>query len=414
MIDKLKRKFILINMVLVSIVLIVTYIGVYVSTYNKMINTSKLMLEKTLDEKGKKESPKRKIGGEKSRHDSRPSLNKLTFLVELDNENNIIYINDDNIEIIDEEALDEIVSECIESKEKFGIIYDEDLRFLKNKTDNKLEIAFIDRSEEINTLNSLFRASLLVGLGSLSAFLIISIFLSRWAIKPAEEAFNRQKQFIADASHELKTPITVILANTEVLLSHKDDVICNQIKWIEYIKLESERMRGLVDDLLFLAKLDYKDNIISFEQVNLSEVVLSVILPFESLVFEKHKNLEINIEPEILFTGNEKQLKQLGIILIDNAIKYCNDNGIIKINLTKVQNKINLSVNNSGVTISKEDQNNIFERFYRVDKSRVRENGGYGLGLSIAKEIVELHKGQISVTSNDNYGTIFKVTLPSN
>lgn len=414
MITKLKRKFILINMLLVSIVLIITFIGIYAFTYNKISSTSNWMLQKTLEEKGQRENQKRKIGGEKSGDDSKPSLSKLTFLVELDNENNIIYINEDNIEIIDKEALDEIVFECIESKNKSGIIYDEELRFLKNKTDNGLKIAFIDRSEEIDTLSSLFSTSLLVGVVSLSAFFVISIFLSKWAIKPAEESFNRQKQFIADASHELKTPLTVILANTEVLLSHKDDVISDQIKWIEYIKLESERMRGLVNDLLFLAKLDYKENITSFEQINLSEVMLSVILPFESLVFEKHKNLESNIQADILFTGNEKQLKQLGVILIDNAIKYCNDNGIIKINLTKVQNKINLSVNNSGVTISKEDQNNIFERFYRVDKSRVRENGGYGLGLSIAKEIVELHKGQISVTSDENDGTTFKITFPLN
>lgn len=367
MIDKLKKKFILINMVLVSIVLAITFIGVYAFTYNKLSHTSNCILKRVIDE---------------------------------------------NIEIVDEETLKEIVSDCVDSKKNYGIIINEDLRYLKHKNENGLEIAFIDRSEEIDTLNSLITTSILVGALSLSAFLIISIFLSKWAIKPAEDAFNRQKQFIADASHELKTPLTTILANSEILLSHKNETISSQIKWIEYIKLESERMRGLVNDLLFLAKLDYKENLISSKEINLSDLVWSVILPFESLIFENNKKLESNIDSDIFFTGNENQIKQLVVILIDNAIKYCSEKGTIKINLNKNQNKINLWVNNSAVPIPKEEQKHIFERFYRVDKSRVRENGGYGLGLSIAKEIVELHKGQILVTSDEENGTTFKIVFP--
>ena len=171
-------------------------------------------------------------------------------------------------------------------------------------------------------------------------------------------------------------------------------------------------MRGLVNDLLFLAKLDYKENLISSKEINLSDLVWSVILPFESLIFENNKKLESNIDSDIFFTGNENQIKQLVVILIDNAIKYCSEKGTIKINLNKNQNKINLWVNNSAVPIPKEEQKHIFERFYRVDKSRVRENGGYGLGLSIAKEIVELHKGQILVTSDEENGTTFKIVFP--
>lgn len=412
MIDKLKKKFILINMVLVSIVLAITFIGVYAFTYNKLSHTSNCILKRVIEEKGHDENRKRKIGGEKINIPSQSPLNKLTFLVELNNENKIINIIDENIEIVDEETLKEIVSDCVDSKKNYGIIINEDLRYLKHKNENGLEIAFIDRSEEIDTLNSLITTSILVGALSLSAFLIISIFLSKWAIKPAEDAFNRQKQFIADASHELKTPLTKILANSEILLSHKNETISSQIKWIEYIKLESERMRGLVNDLLFLAKLDYKENLISSKEINLSDLVWSVILPFESLIFENNKKLESNIDSDIFFTGNENQIKQLVVILIDNAIKYCSEKGTIKINLNKNQNKINLWVNNSAVPIPKEEQKHIFERFYRVDKSRVRENGGYGLGLSIAKEIVELHKGQILVTSDEENGTTFKIVFP--
>ena len=218
MIDKLKKKFILINMVLVSIVLAITFIGVYAFTYNKLSHTSNCILKRVIEEKGHDENRKRKIGGEKINIPSQSPLNKLTFLVELNNENKIINIIDENIEIVDEETLKEIVSDCVDSKKNYGIIINEDLRYLKHKNENGLEIAFIDRSEEIDTLNSLITTSILVGALSLSAFLIISIFLSKWAIKPAEDAFNRQKQFIADASHELKTPLTTIIANSEILL----------------------------------------------------------------------------------------------------------------------------------------------------------------------------------------------------
>lgn len=171
-------------------------------------------------------------------------------------------------------------------------------------------------------------------------------------------------------------------------------------------------MRGLVNDLLFLTKLDYKENIISFNEINLTDLVWSVILPFESLIFENNKKLESNIDSDIFFMGNENQIKQLVVILVDNAIKYCSEKGTIKISLNKNQNKINMCVNNSGAPIPKEEQKHIFERFYRVDKSRVREKGGYGLGLSIAKEIVELHKGQISVISDEKSGTTFKIVFP--
>ena len=412
MIDKLKKKFILINMILVSIVLVITFIGVYAFTYNKLSNTSNWILKKVIEEKGHDENRKRKIGGEKIRVHSQSHLNNLTFLVELNNENQIINIIDKNIEIVDEETLKKIVLDCVESKKDYGIIINEDLRYLKHKNKNGLEIAFIDRSDEIDTLNSLITTSILVGVLSLSAFFIISIFLSKWAIKPAEEAFDREKQFIADASHELKTPLTTILANSEILLSHKNETISSQIKWIEYIKLESERMRGLVNDLLFLTKLGYKENIISFKEINLTDLVWSVILPFESLIFENNKKLESNIDSDIFFMGNENQIKQLVVILVDNAIKYCSEKGTIKISLNKNQNKINMCVNNSGAPIPKEEQKYIFERFYRVDKSRVREKGGYGLGLSIAKEIVELHKGQISVISDEKSGTTFKIVFP--
>lgn len=411
MISRLKKKFIIINMFLVSIVLIITFIGVYVFTYNKLSNASNSILKRVIEEKGYSENKNKKIGGEKIKNHQKSGWNKSVFLVQLDNENNIINIIDKNIEIVEEEKLNEIVLDCIKNKNDYGIIINEDLRYLKHKTDDGLDISFIDRDEEIDTLNLLIKTSILVGTLSLVAFFIISIFLSSWAIKPAEEAFNRQKQFIADASHELKTPLTTILANAEILLSHKNETISNEIKWIQYIKLESERMKALVDDLLFLAKLDYKENRVSFKEINLSDLIWSVILPFESLVFENNKKLESNIDSGIYFIGNENQIKQLVVILIDNAIKYCNEKGKIKIELNRSQNKINLCVNNSGLPIQKEEQEYIFERFYRVDKSRVRENGGYGLGLSIAKEIVELHKGQICVISDEEYGTTFKVTF---
>lgn len=230
---------------------------------------------------------------------------------------------------------------------------------------------------------------------------IVSYNLTSWIIAPVEETFEKQKRFIADASHELKTPLTVIDASCDAYFNDKQD------KWINNIKSESTRMGKLVKDLLDLAKLENSKEL-ELKKENLSNILESTILTFESLFYEKNIKLEYDIEKNIYFNCNQDLIKELFGILIDNAINHTKENNKVIVNLINNNKEIILKVKNEGSRIAKKDEEKIFERFYRKDESRNRNNNRYGLGLSIAKNIVEKHKGIISATTKDNY-TIFKI-----
>lgn len=230
---------------------------------------------------------------------------------------------------------------------------------------------------------------------------IVSYNLTSWIIAPVEETFKKQKRFIADASHELKTPLTVIDASCDAYFNDKQD------KWINNIKSESTRMGKLVKDLLDLAKLENSKEL-ELKKENLSNILESTILTFESLFYEKNIKLEYDIEKNIYFNCNQDLIKELFGILIDNAINHTKENNKVIVNLINNNKEIILKVKNEGSRIAKKDEEKIFERFYRKDESRNRNNNRYGLGLSIAKNIVEKHKGIISATTKDNY-TIFKI-----
>ena len=259
-------------------------------------------------------------------------------------------------------------------------------------------------------MRRLLLTSLLVGIGGLTAFFIISLFLSAWALRPVERAWERQRRFVADASHELKTPLTVILANTGILLSHREETIESERQWVENTKEEAGRMKTLVDELLFLARIDgaHKPTLMPLD---LSDVVMSRLLPFESVAYEQGLTLDSRVEPGILVTGDAGQLGQLTAILLDNACKYADREGRVTLTLDTAQSMARLRVHNTGAPIPPAQLEHLFERFYRADDSRCREKGGYGLGLSIAQSIVETHKGKITVRSGEE-GTVFTVLLP--
>lgn len=412
MIQKLKLKFIIINMLLVSIVLIATFLIIGISTYQRLVNESFIALEEILSMPDIGGMPKRHIEPPKTdRPDEfkKPMFNNVVYKVILD-PNNKILRTEGNIEI-SEDILNLIVQQCIKAKKTTGTISSQDFRYMmKNKHDNT-EIAFYDLSSEQTIMYNLIITFALVGVASLAAFFIISLYLARWALKPLEKSWEQQNQFIADASHELKTPLTVILANTDVLTTHKDESIQSQIKWLEYIKAEAARMRVLVNNLLFLAKSDAARDTIVKSTVNFSDLVWSCVLPFESIAYEHGKNLQSDISPNVSLMGDESKLKQLIAILLDNAFKYSEKNGLIKVNLQHKLDKIYLEVTNTGEPIPAQHLPHLFERFYRADESRSRECGGYGLGLSIAKNIVDIHHGKISVTSTREEGTTFTILI---
>lgn len=264
-------------------------------------------------------------------------------------------------------------------------------------------LTIIDNSSVKAKLESLLRTSMIIFALVEIAIVVISIKITGWLIKPVEETFNKQKQFVADASHELKTPIAIIMANAEALEKEPEEK-----KWLNNIKGESERMNELVTNLLDLAKLEEVKDTETYSEEDLSKIVEMSVLTFESLMFENQIELKYDIQKDIKMNCNNSQIKQLVAILLDNAIKHSVEGGEIQVLLKKQKSDIFLSVSNKGKDIPKDMQDKIFERFYRADESRNRDSNRYGLGLAIAKNIVENHKGKISVDSEKGI-TTFKV-----
>lgn len=254
---------------------------------------------------------------------------------------------------------------------------------------------------------------LLIGIG-IAAILItffISLYGANKAIKPIEVSYNKQKQFVADASHELRTPLAAISANADVLLSHPESTIHDERKWLEYIKDETERMTKLTNELLYLARLDNSDNSPILSAVSFSDIAEDTVLENEAVAFEKNIIFDYDIDENINVLASECGIKQLVLILIDNAVKYTPENGSISITLKADRSKAVFTVTNTGDGIAEYDLPHIFDRFYRTDKSRARESGGCGLGLAIAKGICESFGGTITAKSSLGGNTAFTVIL---
>lgn len=268
---------------------------------------------------------------------------------------------------------------------------------------NKNNLIIMDNTYVNNKLSYYFRTSILIFILLEIIIIYVSNLLTKRLIKPVMESFAKQKQFIIDASHELKTPLAIITASAESL-----ELEPKEKKWLDNIKSESERMNKLVTDLLDLAKSENMDNKVHYSVNNLSKIIEKTSLTFESLIYENKLTMENNIEDNIMFNCNPDKMKQLLGILLDNAIKHSLEESKITVSLYNDKNNIILEVKNRGDPIPKEDQEKIFDRFYRVDESRNRNNNRYGLGLAIAKNIVTSHNGKITVNCKNGY-TTFKV-----
>jgi len=267
---------------------------------------------------------------------------------------------------------------------------------------------FLDVTTKISYLNRLVITSLIIYVITLCLVFLVSLYLTKRALKPVSIAFEKQKQFISDASHELKTPLTAIRANTDLIIARKRNQLGSDIKWLEFIREETERMTSLTEELLYLAELEDKYNPTSIKyKFNFSDVIKNQFFGIEAVAFEKNIKMEQNIEEGIEVTGNKEKLSQVVVILINNALKYTNEGGIIKLDLKRNRNNTIFTVTNSGVGINPEDIEKIFDRFYKIDNSRKSKEGSYGLGLAIAKAIVDNHGGSITCKSKPQGPTEF-------
>ncbi len=275
---------------------------------------------------------------------------------------------------------------------------------VKDESYGKLIVFMDNRITEAN-IRAVGLYSLIFGSMGLFLLFCMVLFLAKWLTKPIEEAFHKQKIFVSDVSHELKTPLAVITANADTLESE-----IGESKWLGYIKNEAYKMSGLVNNMLTLTRMETTENKLSFQRFDLTETVRGAVMPFESIAYEKQVDLSVSLQESVFLSGNQEQLGRVAAILTDNAVKYTEPGGKISVLLQQNRGKTILQVSNTGPEIPYADRKKIFDRFYRVDKARSRENGSYGLGLSIAKTIVSAHHGTISVDCR-NSRNIFTVTI---
>ena len=300
-----------------------------------------------------------------------------------------------------------IMDDVLSRSEDTGVLSDYGLRYMKTYSPGMVKAVFLDKSYEDSTLKSMLITLICVAAAGTVCFFIITLLVTGIAVRPVERSWKQQQQLIADISHELKTPVAVISANTDIVISHPEDTVNDRMKWLEYIKDETSRMNDLITGILYLAKTDETKAKIEKTEFDLSNAVTSAALPFESVCFEKGLELELNVEPDIRFVGNRDMMMRLVSILIDNACKYSEKGGAIKAALYKAPEKTILAVNNKGALITPEQAKHIFERFYRIDESRTKAGGSFGLGLSIARSITEVHGGKIDVVSEAESGNTF-------
>ena len=311
----------------------------------------------------------------------------------------------------DTEALSYILQDCLSQPQQEGIVERYGLRYLRQDNGLYQNIAFVDMSMETTMLHRLMRSYFLIVLAALILLLGVSILLSRWATAPVEKAWRQQRQFLSDASHELKTPLTVILSNAELLEAAPMDQ--RPARWRDNILSEAKQMKVLVEQMLTLARADNNPtpSASAMEAVSLSDLATDCALAFEPVAFEAGKPLEYEIAPDLTVTGDRDKLRRLISILLDNAIKYGADGGTIRMKLQKYDRHAQLVVSNPGEPIPQDKLPHLFERFYRADDSR-GEKSGFGLGLSIAATVAQEHKASLRAESDwDSTRFLFTISL---
>lgn len=317
---------------------------------------------------------------------------------------NIMVLSNSLKETTDKDILS-MTQKLQKNGKRFGSIDDYIYLVRILKSGNTVYI-FVNNKEALQNSKQFFIVSIFIFLLSVIVFTIISYYLSRWMIKPSEKAIKNQKIFVANISHDLKTPITIIRANADLI----ENEVKNK-KSIKYIQQETEKLNHLVNEMLTLTRIDNTISKENFKSFNFGDSLFDVVLPFESIAYEKGIRFNINIDEVTDYFGDENNIQKLAEILIDNAMSYTAKGGIVDVDAYENSKAVTLSVTNTGEPISDEKKVEIFDRFYRESKSRERTGNHYGLGLSIANTIVKKHNGKITVESKNGKNT-FTVILP--
>ena len=435
MLRRLRLKFVALNMATVAVVLAVVFTAICVINYQQSTNGVYSALDAAIDHAGdaaKMPAPFEastsapapqgcqtgrqrafsgmtppEIGGRRAEGESVIPV----VVYALEDDGGMAVVPSSTTASIADDVLSDAASAVLQKGEGPGFLDAFGLFYSKRAVGGTTFVAFADASAA-SSWRSLALTLAAVGVGALAVFLVISVFFSRWALGPVARAWDQQQRFVADASHELKTPLTVILANTSILRAHPERSVASQSQWIESTQSEAERMQELVRDMLDLARPEHAETVREHARVDLTDLVEGGLLQFESVAFERNVSLASDIDRDVSVTGDAARLRRLVTTLLDNACKYVEEGGRIAVTLRQTARRIELHVHNTGTVIAEEDLPHVFDRFYRADKARTRSEGSYGLGLAIAREIAEEHGGSIAAASDETNGTTFTVTLP--
>ena len=442
MIKKLRAKFILVSMLAVTLVLVMLIGVINVINYKSVVRSADRILsmltdgggrfpgrtgnsENNRDSKRTRNRPRRdedlvrrltrSINGEGETNSPELRYESRFFSVTLSSDGKITATRTDRISAVDSEDAAEMAKEIYKSGRDHGFKGDYRYRMTTEK-DGSLLIIFYDCGRSLGNARSFLLTSVLISLICLLLVFILIALFSKAVIRPAAEAYEKQKQFITDAGHELKTPLAIINADADVLdieLGESEDGSGNE--WLEDIRKQTARLTELTGSLIYLAKTEEgTKDAFTFVDFPVSDVIAQEVDSFKAPAQSAGKSLEIKIEEGLSMNGDQKAIRQLTDIFLDNAIKYSPEGGVISVKLKGSGRNIELIVTNQSVNpVTKENLKHMFDRFYRADASRNSSTGGYGIGLSIAKSVVEAHKGKISAYSQDGSSVTMSAVIPS-
>ena len=392
MIEKLRKKISLIVLFAISIPLLFTITLYTISYSNNIIKTNARLVDRFFGEPDRNSNMNHQM-----------DVSEMDGIYSISISNGTIIQSSNNIT----DDIKEYAMNAANKKSDSGIIGNYIYNKRVREANRDLTIILVESSSEINKIKLVIVSSVIVaGIGIFFIY-ILSKKIARLIVKPVEETFNKQRDFISDASHELKTPLAVIQANSDVLEGE-----IGKNKWLTYIQNETDNMNKLIQELLLLTKIENIDKLREPEKFNMSNHVELIVSSFESMAFEKNVKIENKIQKEIITKNfNKDDITHILSTLVDNAIKHTEEKKKVIIELRKNKDKIIINVKNKGDEIPISEREKIFDRFYRIDKSRNRSESRYGLGLSIAKAIVLKNNGTITIDYKDGY-TIFEVALP--
>lgn len=424
MIKRLRRKLVAACMISLAIVLAVILGGVNLMSYQKVVADADTVL--TLLGNNDGEFPKLHSGSETpldgevpmdSGRGKRDLLGTKGLSLETPYESRFfsVVLNEDGqalqtdiaqIAAVDEESAQLYAQSAVESGHTAGFL--DDYRYLVLAEEGNTRVIFLDCGRSLSSFRTTLLASVALSLLGLLAVLVLLLILSHRIVRPVAESYEKQKQFITDAGHELKTPMTIISADAELA-----EMECGENQWLADIRRQTERLTGLTNDLIYLSRMEEEQPPLQVIEFPLSDVAEEMALPFLAPAKSQEKELALHIQPMLSFTGDEKAIRQLISILLDNALKYSPAGGQLELRLEKQGRNILLTVTNATIQpVEKDKLSHLFDRFYRSDQSRNSQNGGYGLGLSIARSIVLAHKGKIRAESPDGATLSVVVSFP--